>query len=271
MPVYNGAHYLRAALDSCLTQTVVPDEIIVVDDCSTDTCASISREYSDRNSNVRLHVHIDNLGLCRTAMDAATLATSDYLIYLDQDDILPPRHIESMLRVIDPNVAFAFCNSVTIDEGGHPGPLLYEDALLVRNVKNARFQLAMHNFVNTCGLLLNRDFVMRAGGWDGRFRNYGHWLLLIKLLAYGEARFTTATRSMYRRHASSMTSSFTSRPVRADLQAYINYCRDYSIEHGNFRILENLVLRSLKQARHLKYLIWDKAHGISASLRATRS
>lgn len=48
LPVYNGERYLRESIDSVLNQTYRNWELIIVDDCSTDSSAKIAREYTKR-------------------------------------------------------------------------------------------------------------------------------------------------------------------------------------------------------------------------------
>lgn len=62
MPVYNVAAYLPACLDSLVAQTLPPDEIIAVDDGSTDACPQILLDYAQRMPNLRI-IRQENGGL----------------------------------------------------------------------------------------------------------------------------------------------------------------------------------------------------------------
>ena len=61
MPTYNGERFLREQLDSIYNQTIVPDEVIVVDDCSTDGTISILEEYK-KKYGLKYWVNEKNLG-----------------------------------------------------------------------------------------------------------------------------------------------------------------------------------------------------------------
>ena len=61
MPTYNGETYLREQLDSIYGQTLVPDEVIVVDDCSTDGTVEILKEYSIKYG-LKFYINDTNLG-----------------------------------------------------------------------------------------------------------------------------------------------------------------------------------------------------------------
>jgi glycosyltransferase involved in cell wall biosynthesis len=83
MSAWNGAAYLREAIDSILNQTYAPIELIIVDDGSTDQTNAIIREYSDR---VRL-ITQDNSGQAAGLVAGITIATGQYLAFQDADDI----------------------------------------------------------------------------------------------------------------------------------------------------------------------------------------
>lgn len=63
VPVYNGAHYLKECLDSLLGQTLSDFEILVVDDCSTDSTPTVLLDYARRDPRVRVLTQRKNLGV----------------------------------------------------------------------------------------------------------------------------------------------------------------------------------------------------------------
>lgn len=86
MPTYNGEKYLRAQLDSIYAQTLVPDEIIVVDDCSTDGTPAILKEYHDKYG-LKYFINETNLGYNKNFEKAISLCSGDYIALSDQDDV----------------------------------------------------------------------------------------------------------------------------------------------------------------------------------------
>ena len=99
MPTYNGGKYLREQLDSIYAQTMLPDEVIVVDDCSTDDTISILEEYKDRYG-LKFYRNDINLGYNKNFEKAITLCSGDYIALADQDDIWLPSKIEKCYNVI---------------------------------------------------------------------------------------------------------------------------------------------------------------------------
>ena len=62
MCTYNGEKYLRAQLDSIFAQTYPLSEVIVQDDCSTDSTVEILRDYAQRHPNLHVYVNNSNMG-----------------------------------------------------------------------------------------------------------------------------------------------------------------------------------------------------------------
>ena len=88
IPVYNHAGYLSECIDSALQQVEPFDEIIIVDDCSTEPAvAHILSKYA-KTPRVRLFRATKNMGICATQNYAISLCKSEFVAFLDCDDIL---------------------------------------------------------------------------------------------------------------------------------------------------------------------------------------
>lgn len=89
IPVFMVEKYLRDCVQSVLAQTTSDYEIILVNDGSTDNCASICDEYSKTNPHVRV-LHRTNGGLSAARNSGLEIATGRYVLFLDSDDYLDP-------------------------------------------------------------------------------------------------------------------------------------------------------------------------------------
>ncbi len=96
VPIYNVEEFLRSCLDSVKLQSYTTLEVILVDDGSPDSSADIAAEYADRDTRFKLY-HFENGGLGAARNRGANLATGEYLLFLDSDDILPSHAIETMV------------------------------------------------------------------------------------------------------------------------------------------------------------------------------
>lgn len=88
IPTYNGAPYLREALDSVLAQDYTNIEIILSDDASTDSTPDICRHYAGMHRRIRYRRNPRNLGGVRNFARVLAEATGTYFTWLAQDDIL---------------------------------------------------------------------------------------------------------------------------------------------------------------------------------------
>lgn len=101
MPVYNGAHWLRAALDSIFNQQFdEPVEVIVVDDGSTDQSATIIEVALKQHASLRLLRNERNLGIVASLNLALDSAQGRFIARMDADDICLPVRFSRQLRFL---------------------------------------------------------------------------------------------------------------------------------------------------------------------------
>lgn len=98
LAVHNGATYLRAALDSILSQTYSDFEFLIVDDASVDDTASIIASYDD--SRIRLIRNPVNLGLTRSLNLALRSARGEFVARMDHDDVAEPDRIATQVQFL---------------------------------------------------------------------------------------------------------------------------------------------------------------------------
>jgi len=105
IPCFNAQAYLGQAIESVLSQTRAADELIVVDDCSTDDSVRIAERYQAITLSTTVnsgHATARNLGIAR--------ARGDVIAWVDADDYWEPHHLEVVCGLLDrfPEAAVAF-------------------------------------------------------------------------------------------------------------------------------------------------------------------
>jgi glycosyltransferase involved in cell wall biosynthesis len=97
IPVYNGAAFIRRSIESVLSQTRPADELIVVDDGSTDETRTIVQSYG---ASVR-YLYQRNGGVAAARNNGVNQATSEWIAFLDADDYWEPLKLERQLAASD--------------------------------------------------------------------------------------------------------------------------------------------------------------------------
>jgi len=119
MPIYNGAVFLAASIDSVLAQTLEDFELILVDDGSTDDTGRIIAEYAARDPRIRT-ITKRNSGISDTLNQGLTVARGDWVARLDSDDLMLPERLERQLAFVaaDPGLIAAGSYYEIIDAAG---------------------------------------------------------------------------------------------------------------------------------------------------------
>ena len=119
MSVYNGVEYVAEAVESILNQTFSDFELIVIDDCSTDTTGEILKRLAERDERVKVHPNEVNLRLPSSLNKAILLARGRYIARMDADDIALPDRLERQYAFMEahPNVALSSCRFMTLKNG----------------------------------------------------------------------------------------------------------------------------------------------------------
>lgn len=116
---YNGEKYIEEQLNSILDQTRLPDEIVIVDDRSSDnTVSSIVNLLQNSKVNFQIHINETNLGVVKNFEKGMRLSTGDILFTCDQDDVWVKHKIERILNEFDnnPRCLLAFSDAILVNK-----------------------------------------------------------------------------------------------------------------------------------------------------------
>jgi len=119
----DGESFLADQLDSLLRQTRPPDELVIVDDRSTDGTVSIAREYAARAPfQVRVEMNDPRLGIARNFERAIGLSSGDVVVLSDQDDVWLPRKMERVMAMFETssNPGLVISNAQIVDDDLRP-------------------------------------------------------------------------------------------------------------------------------------------------------
>ena len=203
MPVYNAGRFLRAAIDSILTQTFENYEFLIINDASTDMSRSVITSY--RDERIRLVDNERNLGLTGTLNKGLRLASGEIIARHDADDIAHPRRLEEQLQFLrqHSDVVLVGSQSWVIDEDGNYRGIILSKCCEERSI---RWDLLFDNSFIHSAVMFRKDAIFnKLGGYDESFvfcQDYELW----SRVASGYRLCNLPARLMlYRTHPDSMT------------------------------------------------------------------
>jgi glycosyltransferase involved in cell wall biosynthesis len=201
IPTFNHAHFLADAIRSVLAQTRAADEIIVVDDGSTDDPAAVVAQFP----TVRV-IRQDNGGLSAARNTGLRSCSTSHVVFLDADDLLMPHALEAGLACFARHCDCAFVY------GGHRG--IAEDGRHLYDLFRAidgDAHLAMLRRNEICMIatvLFRRDFLLTAGGFDESLRRCEDVDIYLRITQkYPIAGYSTIV-AQYRRHSENMSKDY---------------------------------------------------------------
>jgi glycosyltransferase involved in cell wall biosynthesis len=184
IPAYNLAPVIRETLRSVLEQTIPPDEIIVVDDGSTDATCDEVRAFIRQSSTALVRViETPHAGAGETRNRGIRDARGDWVAFLDGDDLWERTKIEELKRTIGENPRATI---VTHDnfERLRDGSVVHNQFHLHYDPKRPLLpQLYRVNFIATSCVAVRADVLKSSGGFDvalGATQDYDLWLRLAR-------------------------------------------------------------------------------------------
>jgi hypothetical protein len=202
VPAHNAAEVLGQALASVAAQTTRPDEVIVVDDASTDGTAGVGEEWAGRLPVKVLHQE-RNLGPAAARHVAVSAATSTLIAQLDADDVWLPDHLATLLDAYAARPGLIAAQVRCWLPGEALGTVDF--GACVPPPEEQRLAILERNFV-TGMVLYGRDLYEASGGYRGPFRCAEDWDLWIRMIRTGAVVSAGSHATViYRRHVGSLT------------------------------------------------------------------
>ena len=235
VPCLNYGRYLPRALDSVMRQSYANWECIVSDDGSTDDTASVVASYARRDTRIR-YIFQRNRGLSAARNRALLASQGTYIQFLDADDLIESRKLESHVRYLEEHddVGVVYSPARYFRTGneedrrysmGEPDvPWMPETSGVGPSLVSA---LSRTNIMAVNCALVRRSVVARVGLFDERLRALEDWDYWMRCAAAG-VRFqyvdSGGTYALVRLHALSMTND-KERMTRALVQIHRRIAR----------------------------------------------
>ena len=251
IPAYNAARWLPRSIESVLTQTRPADEVIVVDDGSTDNTAEVCRTYANRVRYVRR----ENGGLSAARNTALALSRGEWFLSLDADDMLYPQALSALAEKAensDAGVVYGFVLQ-------RRDPAVETRLASLPYAVGAPPEPARAHFwwtaINTAGsALVRRSLHEKVGGFDESFRQVEdceYWLRCGVMASFAHCDQIVLDKS----YSPASLGQQQARSVwfRLQLQLkFLSWCRHRNIETsflktGPAQIIDHALTRAYRQ------------------------
>lgn len=139
IPSYNSHKTILRALKSCMSQTIAPLEVIIIDDCSNDGSYEIIREFCQAHDYIKLFRNNENRGVSFSRNLGLEKSNGDYIAFLDSDDFWGKEKLEIHSKAIEEfNYPDCLCDNFSDKFSENPiaigeTKLIYFRDLLIRN------------------------------------------------------------------------------------------------------------------------------------------
>jgi glycosyltransferase involved in cell wall biosynthesis len=212
---YNGSRWIERALESVQNQTAQPNEVIVVNDGSSEDelgfLVSLQQRFGFRI------LHQDNSGQSAARNFGVSEATSEYICFLDQDDYYLPKHNQTLLAnfdFVDAKCGFSYGDLWRADESGRIISHSSVNVKMKHPHKSLKTLVGKNMYIVPSATLINKKAFLAVGGFDPQLRGYEDDDLFLRFFLAGYSnRFTPEAVTVWTINTSS--TSFTESMARS--------------------------------------------------------
>lgn len=221
IPVYNGSEHLAETLESVLRQSIPPQEVIVVEDGSPIPSGDVVSRYP----SVR-YIEQENSGVSQSRNHGASLATAEWICFLDQDDLILPNHLAQTCHAVAENATIDVCYSGRVLLTGGPSGWTTEDFPSPPDACELPVQFLRRCPFPPSGVCIRRSVFTGRGGFLSRYDLAEDWELWLRLLTAGHVfHHCRLKTTCYRVHPNS-----------------VSHCRPLPIVAANLQVIRERIL-----------------------------
>ncbi|MFW6195103.1 MAG: glycosyltransferase [Chloroflexota bacterium] len=209
IPAYNMGQFLGQTLESLAAQTFTDWEAVLVDDGSTDDTWQVFESFSELPIRA---LRQENKGVAAARNKAIESSDSEFVAFLDADDVLLPDSLEARVSALraHPDAGMVYGRSLIVDGHGKHigarGKRIREDILRIPP-EQAVPRLLERNTITTSTVMARRVCLESAGGFNEDMKASGEdWHLFLRICAQHPLLYLPKFLAKYRTHPSNTTS-----------------------------------------------------------------
>jgi glycosyltransferase involved in cell wall biosynthesis len=189
LPNFNHGRLIDRALTALLEQRLLPDEIIVIDDASTDDSLAIIKRLAAGSPRIRVVLNVENIGVVRTQNIGLEMSRERYVYFAAADDWVMPGFFELAISMLEAHPhSGLFCGETILvdgassrDKGTRPIARPKYRAGYIDAESTRHLLMRTDNWILTGSAVLRRNAILAAGGLDVELGSFADGYLARKV------------------------------------------------------------------------------------------
>lgn len=273
LATYNGAKYIKELIESIRRQTVTNWKLLISDDCSTDNTVNIIKKEAEKDKRIKIVSIGNKYGSAKlNFFKLMSVATGDYYLFCDQDDVWCTDKIEKSIREI---------KKIEQESGSIPA-LVFSDSKVVDERLDVisesfeRFQrydpyhisfgsLLSLNVAAGCTIAFNKCLLQQALKLESFENVMMHdWWMMLVAAAFGDIRYIDTALVLYRQHGDNEVGASGFSPVaRARAKTFMQQQMIASCQQAG------MFVRTFRYEASTEYIVRAEKYSRVTSQRST--
>lgn len=246
IPCYNCENFINKTVNSILNQTVLPKEIILIDDNSSDNTLKAIQELENSNKIVKVFNFIENKGPSFTRNYGVDKSKGEYILFMDSDDIASPYLIEKSLQKLsnlnkqDKNKwVLSYTSYIQIDEYDNIISTIIK-GIQVEPEEILGYEFLRNIIITTSGVIIHKNIFYEAARFNEELSYSEDWDLWLRVARLGGFSYVDEPLIKIRRREGSLSSKIKNMK-KGEQKVLKQYSIDFIEESVNKRKLPNCV------------------------------
>ena len=208
VPLFNGEQFISESIESLLSQTYPIDEIIVIDDNSTDRGPEKVQKLTEANETVKFLKNSENKGSSHCRNLGIKESSGEYVLFLDQDDYLCSNFNSEVREHLGKNqnkeVAGLHTSYFIVDEKGEKtAETSYKE---IQPEEFLGYQFVRNRILSNSGAVIKKSILEQTGFYDESLKFSQDWDLWLRIGKTGMFSYVKKPLTYIRRHSSNTSS-----------------------------------------------------------------
>ncbi len=211
IPCYNYGRYLRACVDSVLSQVGVCVRVLVIDDASTDETPQVGQDIASADDRVEFRRHEANKGHIATYNEGLIdWSTADYTVLLSSDDLLTPGSLSRATRIMDADkhIGMVYGRAIHFRQGSNSQASTSVEFAYTRFSGAEWLERrcrAGHNVITSPEVVVRGSVQRTVGGYRAELPHTGDLEMWLRIAAMSDIAYVRGVpQALYRVHPRSM-------------------------------------------------------------------